>query len=236
VRRFQELGLAVLSPSPSRPISTEAEFVVLETDESRDPKTLEHRHLDAIIRATALYIVNDGGYIGPSTAMELGWALAFGKRVYAKEPPEDVLFRHIAGSIGSLQDIVVASPDEVKYELMNGLTHVPGLDSSLSLSDLQEYVRRVAEQRGFNAETAENILTLMVEEFGELAKAVRVRVNLKTDYQSLRPPKEIGHELADLLFYLLHLSNTCQVDLYRALESMEHRNLQRRWESREELD
>ncbi len=61
---------------------------------------LTHHHLSLIRKADVVFIYNKGGYIGNSTTLELGFAEALGKPIYAlaedtKEPCRNVLFDEI---------------------------------------------------------------------------------------------------------------------------------------------
>lgn len=85
IRAFANLGVRVLSPKLGTPIDPTSDFVVFDTDTSRDPWTLEQRHLEHIAAADAVYIYNQDSYMGPSTTMELGYAVALEKQVYTKE-------------------------------------------------------------------------------------------------------------------------------------------------------
>src|SRR3989344_5711175 len=82
VGTFESLGIDILSPKASKVINPGEEFAVLETDDTSDPRTLEQRHLDAITAADALYLYNPEGYIGDSSKMELGWAIALGNPLF----------------------------------------------------------------------------------------------------------------------------------------------------------
>ena len=46
-----------------------------------------------------------------------------------------------------------------------------------TLTELQQYYQQKAEERGFDDETAQDTLLLMIEELGELARAVRIGEN-----------------------------------------------------------
>lgn len=107
---FESLGITVLSPYASEVINPNDEFVILKTDETRDPKTLEQNHLDAIRKADALYLCNPEGYLGNSSVMELGWAMALGKTIFCKEPVADATLRLFAGE--------VATPEQIKDKLL----------------------------------------------------------------------------------------------------------------------
>jgi NTP pyrophosphatase (non-canonical NTP hydrolase) len=224
IKRFEGLGVRVLSPKHSNVVNPGEEFVLLETDSSTSPEEVERDHLAAICRADALYLYNNEGYIGCSGAMEMGWALALGKAVYAKEACKDIALSCFIGQ--------VASPEEVKASLLSKANDAtPRLAPQSSLSALQAYVRRVVEERGFDDETARDKVLLMLEEFGELAKALRKYVGLKIDKNKKDHYSELKNELADVFMYLLDLANTCDIDLFAAFEAKERQNAQRRWES-----
>jgi nucleoside 2-deoxyribosyltransferase len=86
---FEEVGIKVLSPHRAKVVNPGEEFAILESDDTSDPETLQQRHFDAITAADALYVFNPEGYVGASATMELGWALALGKPVFAKEVAAD---------------------------------------------------------------------------------------------------------------------------------------------------
>ena len=56
------------------------------------------------------------------------------------------------------------------------MTELPTNDS---LAELQRYVRQMNIERDFNSEDASKKLVMLMEEVGELAKAVRKQVGLK---------------------------------------------------------
>ena len=220
--RFEDLGIRVLSPEHSEVVNPGDEFVLLETDETECPEKIERQHLHAILRADALYLYNADGYIGPSSAMEVGWALAAGKPVYTKEPCADAALKHFTGR--------AATPDEVKTLLL-GEEGEPAeeLGPESSLRALQTYVRKVLAERGFASETAQDKVLLMLEEFGELAKALRKHIGLKIDQDKPQRYAEVKHELADVFIYLVDLANTCGIDLFDAFQEKEQLNAKRRW-------
>ncbi|EGQ8107582.1 nucleotide pyrophosphohydrolase [Vibrio parahaemolyticus] len=65
--------------------------------------------LQCIREADITYILNFGGYVGKSVAMDIGYALGLGKPVYALEPIEDPDITHLLTRI--------VTPDEVIAEL-----------------------------------------------------------------------------------------------------------------------
>lgn len=100
---------------------------------------------------------------------------------------------------------------------------------SMPLDTLQAYIHAVTKQRGFGEESAQDIMLLMVEEVGELAKSLRKFVGLKIDKQKATSYTSVEEELADVFFYLLDLCNALNIDLFTALKNKELKNEQRLW-------
>ncbi|MCG9744677.1 nucleoside 2-deoxyribosyltransferase [Vibrio alginolyticus] len=65
--------------------------------------------LQRISEADITYILNFGGYVGKSVAIDIGYALGLGKPVYALEPIVDPEITHLLKR--------VVTPDEVIVEL-----------------------------------------------------------------------------------------------------------------------
>ena len=65
--------------------------------------------LNRIREADITYILNFGGYVGKSVAMDIGFALGLGKPVYALESVKDPDITHLLTR--------VVAPDEVVAEL-----------------------------------------------------------------------------------------------------------------------
>ncbi|MFA6601632.1 MAG: MazG nucleotide pyrophosphohydrolase domain-containing protein [Candidatus Paceibacterota bacterium] len=96
-----------------------------------------------------------------------------------------------------------------------------------TLKELQTYFAEKSKERGFDKETAQDTLLLMMEEVGELARAVRKQSGIKTDNKSKIYP--IQEELADILIYLLHISNILKLDLEESFWKKEEENKKRVW-------
>jgi len=96
-----------------------------------------------------------------------------------------------------------------------------------TLKELQTYFKEKAAERGFSQETPQDIVLLLIEELGELAKAIRKQSGLKIDHKSKIP--EIEDELADVFIYLLHLANQLNIDLEKAFKNKEQKNEKRSW-------
>jgi len=222
IRKFENLDIQVLSPQHSNVVDPEEDFVLLETDKFNCPETLERAHLNEISKADALYLYNPEGYIGPSSAMELGWALSLGKPIFAREICKDSTLKHFVKKIDKLEEIA-------SEFIARRNSPINMLSPQSSLNILQNYVKQVAAQRGFDNETPRDKVLLMLEEFGELAKAMRKYIGLKMDKDKSQSYTELKHEFADILFYLLDLSNACGIDLFHSFQEKEMENVNRKW-------
>ncbi len=62
---------------------------------------LTHDHFYKIRMADAVFVYNKGGYSGPSTTLEIGFAVALGKSIYALAADDELcrhtLFREVVG-------------------------------------------------------------------------------------------------------------------------------------------
>lgn len=91
--RLNYLGISVLSPKKSKIIDPSREFVVLESDieTSELPciHCIEGKVLEHIRTSDFIYMYNPQGYIGRSTAFEVGFAYAFGKKIISAHPVSD---------------------------------------------------------------------------------------------------------------------------------------------------
>ena len=220
VRVFESMGVEVLSPKASKVINPDEEFAVLETDDTSDPRTLEQRHLDAIAIADALYLYDPEGYIGDSSKMELGWAIALGKPVFCKELVADSTLKFFCGTF--------ATPGQVKEELENR-SPLSSINERSSVAVLQRYIHDMVVRRGFDEETPRDVLLLMVEEVGELAKALRKYIGLKSDEEKKERYPMLEGELADVFIYLLDFANLLDISLFHALHEKEQENEKRSW-------
>ena len=102
------------------------------------------------------------------------------------------------------------------------------LNKKSSLSDIQEYINKMIEERGFDKETKQDVMLLLTEEIGELAKEVRKSTNIKMDEKQSRQEK-LSDEIADVFMYVLAMCRVANVDLLEALVEKEKKNLNRTW-------
>jgi NTP pyrophosphatase (non-canonical NTP hydrolase) len=98
-------------------------------------------------------------------------------------------------------------------------------DATKGLVALQAYYKAVAKDRGWDNETPKDILILMTEEMGELARAVRKHEGISRDgeYSNV----SVADELADIQLYLLHLSNILGIELADAVSAKIEKNNQK---------
>lgn len=96
-----------------------------------------------------------------------------------------------------------------------------------TLKELQAYYKEKCIERGFDKETAQDTLILMTEELGELARAIRKTSGIMSSDKTKSYP--IEEELADLLMYLLAMSNILGLDLEEAFWKKEEENSKRTW-------
>ena len=102
------------------------------------------------------------------------------------------------------------------------------LNTQSSLKDLQAYVSEMIEMRGFGDETLKDLMILLTEETGELAREVRKVSNMKTDVSS-PSTGDIEGEIADIFIYLLSICRNLNIDLFKAFKAKEEKNSNRVW-------
>lgn len=71
---------------------------------------LTRDHFHKITLGDVIYIYNQDGYCGNSTTLELGYAVALGKPVYAKEPDTTEGCRNVL-----FQDIIPSAEQLIEY-------------------------------------------------------------------------------------------------------------------------
>jgi NTP pyrophosphatase (non-canonical NTP hydrolase) len=100
------------------------------------------------------------------------------------------------------------------------------LPAKPTLEDFQKLVRRLVIERGYNQETVPEVLMLLIEEVGELAKAIR-KLNGQVTHQDSKV-HDVEEELADCLWLLVDLSNRLDIDLEAAFRVKEAKNKNRK--------
>jgi NTP pyrophosphatase (non-canonical NTP hydrolase) len=104
------------------------------------------------------------------------------------------------------------------------------LTENASLKDIQAYIKNVIALRGFGGQSAQSNMLLLLEETGELAKAIRKSfVGMSVDETMLHRYDTVESEVADIFIVLMSICNTLNVDLYEALKEKEKINCERNW-------
>lgn len=94
-----------------------------------------------------------------------------------------------------------------------------------TLQDLQLHIQQLVIERGYDKETVPEVFTLLVEEVGELAKAIRKANGQKTGKHSRQ--HNVEEEAADVFWLLLDICNRLGIDLESAFRAKEEINKQR---------
>ena len=100
----KRLGMKVLIPKYAIRKRIEHGFVYLR-GERGTPRQLQDRNFRAIAQSDFVLIVNPGGYIGPSSSLEIGYAYSKGVPVFCTEVPKDYIFRFYVTAGMSLPEI-----------------------------------------------------------------------------------------------------------------------------------
>lgn len=97
----------------------------------------------------------------------------------------------------------------------------------MTLTEYQKLIKQLVKERGFDKETVPEVFTLLVEEVGELAKAIRKANGQKVDTKSRQ--HDVEEEAADVFWLLLDLCNRLDIDLAKAFDAKEKKNQERTW-------
>lgn len=105
---FQELSAAfdLLSPHSVDFLDFSVEFVKAKHEKDDSVRTIEDRVLHAIKQSDAIWLFAPGGYIGVSTAFEIGFALSINVPVYTNTLPSDPLLKTMVTKVDSVSDLI----------------------------------------------------------------------------------------------------------------------------------
>jgi NTP pyrophosphatase (non-canonical NTP hydrolase) len=208
---FTDHGCVVLSPKRVEPAQEVDGFVYMKGEETETPQHIELKHLEAIQNATFVWLHAPEGYVGLSAALEVGFAHSQGIPVFCQTQVSELVLQSFVSHVDSVSQVV---------DLVATKSIPP---PKLNLRAFQRYYKRVASQRGYERETAQNCLLLMVEEVGELAHALRKRAKLARSGNA-RAVNE-AQELADVLLYVIHMANILDLDIGSAVLDKEQMNI-----------
>ena len=104
------------------------------------------------------------------------------------------------------------------------------LSKENSINEIQNYIKKIMEIRGFNQEKPSDKILLLVEEVGELAKAIRKnesrsRIDKTKEYNY----SSVESEIADVFIVLLSICDVLNIDLFKAFLDKEEENIKRIW-------
>ena len=104
------------------------------------------------------------------------------------------------------------------------------LSNQSSINEIQSYIKKVMEVRGFNKEKPSDKILLLVEEVGELAKAIRKNESkLGIDKTKEYNYSSVESEIADVFIVLLSICDILNIDLLKAFFYKEEENIKRIW-------
>lgn len=107
------------------------------------------------------------------------------------------------------------------YELLN---------EKNTLNEIQNYIKEVIKIRGFSEQKVQDKMLLLLEETGELAKAIRKTIpEASVDYEKIENYTDIEEEVADVFIVLVSICNRLNINLYDAIIKKEEKNIKRQW-------
>ena len=113
---------------------------------------------------------------------------------------------------------------------MNQKELLDGLTEGSTLGEIQKYVNAVVDLRGFANQPIQETMLLLLEETGELAKAIRkTSTRMSVDVDKMQSYDTVESEVADVFFVLAAVCNQMGIDLLGALKEKERSNCERNW-------
>ena len=101
------------------------------------------------------------------------------------------------------------------YELLN---------EKNTLNEIQNYIKEVIKIRGFSEQKVQDEMLLLLEETGELAKAIRKTIpEASVDYERIENYTDIEEEVADVFIVLVSICNRLNINLYDAIIKKEEK-------------
>src|SRR5262249_55886621 len=108
------------------------DFFSMRGEEIENRERLKLQHLDAIHQARFVWLHAPKGYVGPTAALEIGFAFASGVPIFSSDIPTDIVLQKFVR--------VVRSPQEVILDIRQNQLHV----SLPALEAFRHYYRELA--------------------------------------------------------------------------------------------
>ena len=104
------------------------------------------------------------------------------------------------------------------------------LNPNNTLPEVQQYIKDVIKIRGFANQEIEKAMLVLLEEVGELAKAIRKNAtNICVDKNKIDSYSSIESEIADVFIVLTTICNKLDIDLFKVIKDKEEENIKRDW-------
>ncbi len=104
------------------------------------------------------------------------------------------------------------------------------LNSKTTLDEFQEYFKQIFKIRGFQNDMVNDKMLMLMEEVGELAKALRKKEQrIAIDYDRFNEYESVESELADVFIVLLSICILEDINLVDAVLKKEEVNINRNW-------
>ena len=106
--------------------------------------------------------------------------------------------------------------------------NMPILKANPTLNDIQEYVKELEVERGFQDESVLQKCLLLGEEIGELYKAIRKKDKVtRIDHNSKFG--SVDEEFADIIIVMCTIANRLGINLEQSFRDKEELNKNRSW-------
>jgi len=113
---------------------------------------------------------------------------------------------------------------------MNQVDLLDTITEESSLTHIQEYIEKILNLRGFSDESIQETMLLLLEEAGELAKAIRkTSTNMSVDVDKMQSYDTVESEVADVFIVLMAVCNKLDINLFNSLKEKEKKNCKRNW-------
>ena len=108
--------------------------------------------------------------------------------------------------------------------MQNEITEIP----INQIKIIQKYIVKKGKERGFSSESLHERLMILVEEIGELMKAIRINKKGFIDSNN-KNDGDLEGEVSDILTMLFWSAEKLKIDVSKAFEKKEMDNNQRIW-------